>query len=302
MATSRVPVAALPAWGETQFLTHLLARDRSKETQRAYLGDVGVFRQWCADTDIKVPSEVTRRDVRAYLAFLMGRGDERSSTHRRLAALHTYFSWLVDENFLASDPTASVSAPPALQKLPALVVREQLATLLDADWGSDPWALRDQAICEVLYGAGVRVSELCGLNLDDVEWSNGTLSVLGKGRKQRLVPLHEVGLDALVRWRDEARNQVMAAGSDSAALFVNRRANRLSSRDVRRVLDLRLGVGHVHPHQLRHTYATHLLEGGADIRVVQELLGHESLTTTQIYTHVSKSRLQKVHHQSHPRA
>ncbi len=302
MAKSRTVEEVPSSWREAQFVTHLTARDRSEQTQRAYRADVKAFREWCGECGLSDPADVSRRDVRAYLAHLMNRGDQRSSTLRHLASLHTYFSWLVHEEYLDADPTASVSAPKALQQLPALVVREQLATLLDADWGSDPWALRDRAICEVLYGAGVRVSELCGLDIDDVQWSSGTLTVLGKGRKERMVPLHEVGVESLRRWRDEGRGQVMGSSGDSAALFVNRRANRLSSRDVRRVLDRRLGAGHIHPHQLRHTFATHLLEGGADIRVVQELLGHESLTTTQIYTHVSKARLQKVHHQSHPRA
>ncbi len=243
-----------------------------------------------------------RREVRNYLAHLMQRGDERSSTVRRLAALHTYFAWLVDEKSLVNDPTASVSAPSRTPQLPALVVREQLAALLDAQWPDDAWARRDRAVCEVLYGAGVRVSELCGLDLHDINWREGVLRVLGKGRKERLVPLHDTGLGALRAWIENGRSQVLDADIEAAALFVNRRAKRLSARDVQRILDQRLGVGHVHPHQMRHTYATHLLEGGADLRVVQELLGHESLTTTQIYTHVSKSRLQKVHHQSHPRA
>jgi integrase/recombinase XerC len=276
--------------------------DRSSQTQRAYSSDLAAFVSWCQDERITTVHDVRRRDVREYLAHLMQRGDQRSSTVRRLAALHTYFNWLVDENVLDANPAATVSAPKALQQLPELVVREQLDELLDAEWGDDPLARRDRAICEVLYGAGVRVSELCGLDLDDVNWRQGALRVLGKGRKERLVPLHDKGLDAIKLWRDAGRSELMNEATASAALFLNRRGNRVSARDVRRILDVRLGEGHIHPHQLRHTYATHLLEGGADLRVVQELLGHESLTTTQIYTHVSKSRLQKVHHQSHPRA
>jgi integrase/recombinase XerC len=180
-------------------------------------------------------------------------------------------------------------------------VREQLDTLLDEDWGEDAWATLDRAVCEVLYGAGLRVSELCDLNVASVDFRQGLLRVMGKGRKERIVPLHRRGLEAVQLWIDDAREDVMRNDSEPAALFFNRRGNRLGPRDVRRILDNRIARGHIHPHALRHTYATHLLEGGADLRVVQELLGHESLTTTQIYTHVSKSRLQKVHHDTHPR-
>jgi integrase/recombinase XerC len=185
--------------------------------------------------------------------------------------------------------------------LPKVVVREQLDSLLDEDWGDDEWAVLDRAICEVLYGAGLRVSELCGLNVDSVDFTEGLVRVMGKGRKERIVPLHRRALAAVSLWLSDAREDVVRADSPRDALFLNRRGHRLGSRDVRRILDNRVARGHVHPHALRHTYATHLLEGGADLRVVQELLGHESLTTTQLYTHVSKSRLQKIHRQTHPR-
>jgi site-specific recombinase XerD len=184
--------------------------------------------------------------------------------------------------------------------LPEIVARDQLDELLTADWGDDPWALRDRAICEILYGAGLRVSELCDLNHSSLDERQELLRVMGKGRKERIVPLHPAGWRALQRWR-EVRARVVNDQTPREALFVNRRGVRLGPRDVRRVLDRRLKWGHVHPHALRHTFATHLLEGGADLRVVQEMLGHESLTTTQLYTHVSKSRLQKIHRETHPR-
>jgi site-specific recombinase XerD len=229
------------------------------------------------------------------------RGDERSSVLRRRASLRSYFAWLVERGHVAVDPAARLLAPRANHRLPKLVVREQLDNLLEDDWGEDEWAVLDRAVCEVLYGAGLRVSELCGLNLSSVDFSQGLLRVMGKGRKERLVPLHLKGLEAIKLWMDDARDDVARADSPMEALFFNHRGRRLGPRDVRRILDHRVARGHVHPHALRHTYATHLVEGGADLRVVQELLGHASLTTTQIYTHVSKSRLQKVHRQSHPR-
>jgi len=290
------------AWRTDEYLASLRAADRSPQTLRAYGGDLNSFITWCATEGVATPGEVTRRVLRNFLAARAAVGDERTSLQRRAATLRGYFRWLRDRGVTDNDPSAGLSAPKAHQVLPDLVNREQLDVLLDEDWGDDPWARRDRAVCEVLYGAGLRVSELCDLDLDDVDWTLGTLRVTGKGRKTRLVPLHATALAALQRWRGEARPLVLRDTSPVGALFVNRRGHRLSPRDVRRLLDTRVSRGHVHPHALRHTYATHLLEGGADLRVVQELLGHESLTTTQIYTHVSKSRLQKVHYDTHPRS
>ena len=281
-------------------MASLAARDRSAATVRAYRGDVARFVRWSRERGISQPREVTHRTLREYLASMNVDGDQRTSISRRRASLRRYFSWALERGFLDVDPSARISAPRPHSVLPEIVVRQQLDQLLDEKWGDDPWALRDRAVCELLYGAGLRVSELCGLNDDDLDVRRGVLRVLGKGRKERIVPLHSLGWDALQRWRD-VRAQVLTRESLPFVLFVNRRGVRLGPRDVRRLLDRRLTLGHVHPHALRHTYATHLLEGGADLRVVQELLGHEGLTTTQLYTHVSKSRLQKIHHETHPR-
>lgn len=301
MATGELTSEELAAWHLGDYLLTLDAKDRSVETVRAYKSDLTQFVHWAKGQGHQGPTGITKRTLRAYLVFMTEKGDERTSIGRRRASLRSYFSWLTQRGLLASDPAARLSAPKPNHVLPTIVVREQLDALLDADWGTDKWALLDRAVCEVLYGAGLRVSELCGLNLGSVDRSQKVLRVLGKGRKERIVPLHNKALAAVDRWIDEARAQCMNESSPAMALFFNRRGNRLGPRDVRRILENRVGQGHVHPHALRHTYATHLLEGGADLRVVQELLGHESLTTTQIYTHVSKSRLQKVHHQTHPR-
>jgi site-specific recombinase XerD len=238
--------------------------------------------------------------LREYLASMNKSDEARTSISRRRASLRRYFAWALQRGHVDVDPATRMSAPRPTARLPEVVGREQLDALLDEDWGDDPWACRDRAVCEILYGAGLRVSELCGIDLDRLDERRGVLRVLGKGRKERVVPLHRAGWAAIARWRDR-RAQVLSPTSPAGALFVNRRGGRLSARDVRRILDRRLTWGHIHPHALRHTYATHLLEGGADLRVVQELLGHESLTTTQLYTHVSKSRLQKVHRETHPR-
>lgn len=285
----------LEAYAET-----LHAANRSVATQRAYLSDVSAFVEWVA-THASTPGEVSRQHLRDYVLFMTTRGDERTSMVRRRASLRGYFAWLVERGFLSTNPAARLITPRPSHPLPKIVIREQLESLLDDDWGDDEWALLDRAVCEVLYGSGLRVSELCSLDLVSVDFTRGLLRVMGKGRRERIVPLHRRGLVALHAWINEARDEVRTSESPPQALFYNRRSRRLGPRDVRRILERRTSRGHVHPHALRHTFATHLVEGGADLRVVQELLGHESLTTTQIYTHVSKSRLQKVHRQSHPR-
>jgi site-specific recombinase XerD len=287
-------------WGLDDFAASLRARDRSPATLLAYRGDVSRFVLWANAQGMSEPREVTRRTLREYLAVMNREGDERSSVARRRAALRRYFAWALERGYVETNPAERISAPRPASKLPEIVGRDQLDALLEAQWGQDPWARRDRAVCEILYGAGLRVSELCGLDLSGLDERQGLLRVLGKGRKERIVPLHRAGWAALELWRS-ARVEVMTSESPREALFLNRRGARLGPRDVRRILDALLGLGHVHPHALRHTYATHLLEGGADLRVVQELLGHESLTTTQLYTHVSKSRLQNIHRQTHPR-
>jgi site-specific recombinase XerD len=182
---------------------------------------------------------------------------------------------------------------------------DELHTLLDepaARSDDDPAGrARDDAVLEILYGSGLRVSELCGLTLDAVDLSDGRLRVLGKGSKERLVPLSRPAAEALRRWLDHGRRSFVEADSPADAVFLNRRGRRLGPRDVRRIIDRRAPAP-THPHALRHTFATHLLDGGADLRAVQELLGHADLATTQLYTHVSKERLRRVVDESHPRA
>jgi site-specific recombinase XerD len=291
----------LAPWKLDHYAESLHASNRSPATRRAYLGDAAAFIDFAIAHEAQSPSAVDLSLLRSYLAFMTERGDQRSSISRRRASLRAYFDFLVERGEISASPADRVGAPKPESKLPQLAVREQLETLLDTDWGSAPFDLLDRAVCEVLYGAGLRVSELCGLTFERVDFEAHSLRVLGKGNKERMVPLHPTAMAALGRWASEGRPLVHAPGTDEAIIFLNRRGRALGPRDVRRILDNRVGSGHLHPHALRHTFATHLLEGGADLRVVQELLGHESLTTTQIYTHVSKSRLQQVHAKSHPR-
>ena len=299
MSGNAVELSAL--WRTEGFTTRLHAANRSPETVRAYLGDLELFISWAREQGYAEPSRITRKELRDYVGYLTRRGDQRTSTARRVATIRSYFTWLVQEDILEMNPASGLKTPKPPKKLPELVVREQLDELLDANWGDDYRAMRDRAICEILYGAGLRVSELCGLDLDSIDESTGLIRVTGKGNKERVVPLHATAFASLGHWREHGRASMMGSLSPGAALFFNGRGKRLTPRDVRRILDTRIGQGHIHPHALRHTYATHLLEGGADLRIVQELLGHESLTTTQIYTHVSKSRLQNVHRATHPR-
>ncbi|MHB8826358.1 MAG: tyrosine-type recombinase/integrase [Acidimicrobiales bacterium] len=288
-------------WRRDGYVATLVAGDRSAAAVRADRADLDALLAGASERGVRQPDDVTRRLLREYLASRAQHNDARASISRRRASLRGYFDWLVERGHLHESPAARLSAPRPVSKLPTIVVREQLDGLLDEDWGDDEWAALDRAVCEVLYGAGLRVSELCGLDVGSVDFSSGRLRVLGKGNKERIVPLHRRGVLAVRIWLEDARDDVARPDSPPEALFYNRRGRRLGPRDVRRILDARVARGHVHPHALRHTYATHLLEGGADLRVVQELLGHESLATTQIYTHVSKSRLQNVHHNTHPR-
>jgi site-specific recombinase XerD len=270
---------------------------RAAATRRAYLSDVTAFAHWTARSGIDSPEGVDRLHLRRYLASLGTRKLARATVARKAAALRCYFSWLDRQGRLGSDPARSLRAPSGGGRLPRVLSSGEVTALLDVPTGS-PVDRRDLAVLELLYAAGLRVSELCGLDRGDIDLRGRTVTVLGKGSKQRRVPIHDAAVDALRAWFDDGRD-AMEGPSDAA--FVNRRGARLGPRDVRRILDRR-SASPTHPHALRHTYATHLLDGGADLRVVQELLGHASLATTQVYTHVSKERLRSVYGETHPRA
>ena len=270
---------------------------RAAATQKAYVSDVDAFAAWMARSQIESPEGVDRMHLRRYLASLGTRKLARATIARKVAALRCYYSWLVRQGRLGSDPTRTLRAPSGGGRLPRVLSKGEMNSLLDvgAETAVDR---RDLAVLELLYAAGLRVSELCGLDRGDVDLRHRTVTVLGKGGKQRRVPVHDAAVDALRAWFDDGRDQM---DGPAEAAFVNRRGTRLGPRDVRRILDRR-AVSPTHPHALRHTYATHLLDGGADLRVVQELLGHSSLATTQVYTHVSKERLRSVYGDTHPRA
>lgn len=276
----------------------------SEHTRRAYTHDTQEFTAWCERGGCPSPADLDHRVVRRYLAFLQTRGFARPTIARKAAAVRAYVRYLRRTGQLERDVAAAVHAPAAPRRLPRMPRRSETIDLIDgvanADVPADalPGMRRDLAILELLYGAGLRVSELCGLDIGDVDLRHGTVTVLGKGAKVRRVPLGDPALDALTQYLE------VRAENSQRALFVNQRRNRVTPRDVRRVLArYPLPDGRVlHPHALRHAYATHLLEGGADLRAVQELLGHADVGTTQIYTHVTRERLRSVYTRTHPRA
>jgi integrase/recombinase XerC len=289
------------------FDLHLRAeRNLSEHTRRGYAGDVRQLAVSLAEG--AVPSDVTAEEVRRFLAALHGRRHP-ATLARKLASLRAFFRWLVREGRVARDPTAGMPLPRTPKRLPKPLAVDDCAALLDHQdpHSREPADIRDRALLELLYGAGLRVAEAVALDVRDVELHRAEVRVLGKGGKERVVPLPGAAMDALEAWIDSRRRP----GLLSEPLFVSLRPRasaprRLGARDVRRVLAKRATraglVGRIHPHRLRHSYATHLLDMGADLREIQELLGHASLSTTEKYTAVSAERLMEVYDRAHPRA
>jgi len=282
-----------------------LQRGRSAHTRRAYLGDLrSLFDFTGGGLDT-----LTLPRLRSWLAAQAGAGAARTTLARRTSAIKTFTAWALHRGLLGSDPAARLQTPKAHRTLPSVLRTEQALDAMDAlNSGAqqgDPIALRDRLIVEMLYATGIRVSELCGLDIDDVDRSRRVLRVLGKGNKERTVPFGEPAERALAAWLDSGRPAVAKATS-GAALLLGSRGARLDQRQARTVVHQTMsavdGAPDIGPHGLRHSAATHLLEGGADLRVVQELLGHSTLATTQLYTHVTVARLRAVHDQAHPRA
>ncbi|KHL00528.1 recombinase XerC [Sinomonas humi] len=291
------------------FLRHLaLGRGRSEHTVRAYEGDLASMLQ-SAQRDGAL--ELVDIDL-ATLRRWLGRQSEaklaRATLARRTAAVRSFMAWAVREGMIEVDPSLRLASPKRQSALPDVLHQEQTRRLLDglaqAAGHGDPVAVRDWALAELLYATGIRVSELVGLDIDDADLHARTVRVLGKGNKQRTVPFGAPAANAVVRWLG-ARSALVTQDSGSA-LFLGRRGGRLGQRQARETVDAALkSLGDTAasgPHALRHTAATHLLDGGADLRSVQELLGHSSLATTQLYTHVSVERLRSSYLQAHPRA
>jgi integrase/recombinase XerC len=289
---------------------HLVSeRDLTPHTVRAYLGDIRSLLRQAVRLGHSDVSTLDLRTLRSWLATQQTLGKARTTMSRRATAVRVFTAWAHRTGRIATDPGALLGSPKAHRALPPALRVDEARALLEAaaekaDDGS-PVGARDVAILELLYATGIRVGELCGLDIDDVDAERRVVRVLGKGRKERTVPYGLPAQRALETWLRSGRTTLAAAGA-GAALFLGTRGRRIDQRAVRTLVHARLadvpGAPDLGPHGLRHTAATHLLEGGADLRSVQELLGHASLATTQIYTHVTTDRLRQAYRQAHPRA
>jgi integrase/recombinase XerC len=280
-------------------------RRASPHTVKAYLGDLAQYAGYLAEARAAiVPSSPAL--VRAFVARAAG-GSGPTSLGRKLSTLRSFYGFLVREGLAPGNPARAVSSPRRPRRLPEVLPEAEVAVLVEAPaQEAGALGLRDRAFLELLYASGLRVSELTGLDVDDVDLSRGLVRVLGKRRKERVVPFGRAAEAALRRWIDEGRPALATEGSPGGALFLNHRGGRITQRSIARRLDRWvLGAGlprHVHPHVLRHCFATHLLANVADLRGIQELLGHASLSTTQRYTHLDWKRLAEVYDRAHPRA
>ncbi|MCG7292053.1 tyrosine recombinase XerC [Corynebacterium afermentans] len=277
-----------------------LVLGRSPNTVKGYVADLRGLAGYVDTFDA-----FTLDALRHWLADAMSAGRSRATLARRTAAARAFSTWAYRRGDISTDAAARLKAPKVNRPLPTVVKGERAGDLVEAGTADDAHPaeyLRDRAMLELLYATGIRVGELTGLNLGDVDLARGLAQVTGKGNKQRVVPFGDEAAAAVSEWLEFGRAEL---AGDTQAMFVGSRGGRIDQRQVRRIVERagqRSGVEHVSPHTLRHTTATHMLEGGADLRVVQEMLGHTSLQTTQIYTHVSAQRLKRVYDQAHPRA
>jgi integrase/recombinase XerC len=293
------------------FNRHLTSeRDLSVHTVRAYIGDLESLLAHLETLKVDEIAQLELNHLRSWLANQQIKGGARTSLSRRITSIRLFTKWAVKNNYLAKDVGTTLATPKGHRILPDVLEIDEAKTAMDslatrATEEQTPLSLRDVAIVEMLYATGARVGELCGLDFNDIDYDRQTIRVLGKGNKERTIPFGNPALRALTSWLKQGRDQI-AQSQSGDAVFIGARGKRIDQRTVRTVVYEALsaieGMERMGPHALRHSAATHLLEGGADLRTVQEILGHASLATTQIYTHVSTERLQKAFKQAHPRA
>jgi integrase/recombinase XerD len=292
------------------FLAHLeLERGLSRNTLHAYQSDLAQFGRYLASRGVS-PLQATHSDLAGFLAELAEGGEKRpaaspATLQRKAACLRSFYRHLRREELIVHDPTADLRGPPKLMRLPKVLSREQVIKLLEQPKGSKPLALRDRALLELMYACGLRVSEAIALDVGDVDLEEGMLRARGKGSKERIVPVGSSAVQALERYLARGRPVLVGVRVESS-LFVNHRGARLTRQGIYKIIQsyaLSAGLAErMTPHTLRHTFATHLLAGGCDLRSLQEMLGHADLATTQIYTHLSADRLKEAYFGAHPRA
>ena len=308
MKKEAIPSEGSPeaAWSAAlrRFDRELQRRGAAERTRRAYATDAGELAAWAAAQRLR-PADIGYPLLRRWAARNSGSGAAPRTLARKLASVRAFFRVLVEHGELGSNPADLLAAPKLPQRLPRTLKAADVATLLDRIPATTPLELRDKAMFELAYGCGLRAEELVNLDRSSVEFDAEQLRVLGKGSKTRFVPAGELALRAVGRYLERGRPALASAGEDPA-LFLSKSGRRLSTSDVRRRLRVwarhAAAQGAVHPHALRHSFATHLLEGGADLRAIQELLGHSSISTTQVYTRVESARLRAAYERSHPRA
>jgi integrase/recombinase XerC len=308
---------SLAAWIE-QYLAHLrYQRNASPHTLRNYSSDLYQFLYFLTHTAEGEPraepvlEQVDNLTIREFLGDLYRKGNRKSSVARKLATLRSFMKYLAGQGVIPANPAKSVTSPKQDKRLPEHLTADAVAELLEIPGAATTLQVRDRAILELFYASGIRVSELVGLNRETLDLEGGNIRVIGKGRKERIVPFGRKAREALrdylrVRHELQAKHTPTGAGSSGDAVFLNCRGGRLTTRGVAGIVDRHVAMLvqrlRVHPHTLRHTFATHMLNAGADLRAIQELLGHESLSTTQKYTHVSTEHLMRVYRSCHPRA
>jgi integrase/recombinase XerC len=290
-------------------------RNLSTHTRKNYLADLRQFQAFLDSTDQTIErrgkdvfQDLDHVVIRAFLGSLYRKGLAKVTIARKVAALRSFFKYLLRKGKLQANPTEVIQAPRAERYIPAFLTVDDIFALVNAPLANDASGLRDQAIIELFYSAGIRLSELTGLNMGEIDFGQGLIKIRGKGKKERLVPVGEPALAALRKYQDRRKeliiNEEIMIGEKP--LFLSKRGTRLSNRSVARIVDRVVAISGINrkisPHTLRHTFATHLLDSGADLRAIQELLGHESLSTTQKYTSVSVSRLMEVYDKAHPKA
>ena len=291
------------------FVMHLqVERNASQETIRSYRSDLHQLVRFLQPskedtTPIRIDT-VTSDNIRAHLHRLDHQGEKASSLARKLACLRSFFRFLVREGQLSKNPTENLRSPKLPKPLPRVLTKDDAAALMEFPSGQSPLTLRDRALLETLYSTGARVSEVVGINLDDLNETDGSVCLRGKGRKERMVPIGDLALQAIREYRTSLK-PLSRNGQLSSPMFLNHRGGRITTRSVARMVarySSCLVSGAVSPHALRHSYATHLLDEGADLRSIQEMLGHTSLSTTQKYTHLAMDQLLAVYDSAHPRA